>query len=87
MSIRFNKIPLKGERLSEAFTVSVNGSREVSVTGSKRVIEYADEKVRLETSECIVSVSGSSLSLKAYNENEMRISGKISGVAIEKGKV
>lgn len=83
--MRFSKLPRQGDRLSEPFTVAVSGDREVSVTGCRKVLTYEEELVRIETKGCVVAVRGDSLSLKAYHPGEMRITGRIDGLAIERG--
>lgn len=85
MKIRFAKMSPQNESLAEPFTVSLAGEREVSVTGCKKVLAYEEDLVRIETKGCVVAVQGEALSLKAYHENEMRITGRIDKLAIERG--
>lgn len=85
MKIRLAKMTPHNEHLAEPFTVSLSGENEVSVTGCRRVLTYEDALVRIETVGCVVAIEGDALSLKAFHENEMRISGRIDKLGIERG--
>ena len=85
MNLRFMKLPKDNERIKDAFSLSVLGEREVSLVPCKKVLTYEDTLVRVETVGCILAVQGEALSLKAYHEDAMRITGKIDSVVIERG--
>lgn len=84
MNFRFLKMPVERESLEEPFNLSVMGEREVTVAPCRRVITYEDALVRVETAGCVVAVTGEGLSLKAYHGKEMRITGRIDSLAIER---
>ncbi len=85
MNMRFAKMSVQNESLAESFTVSVAGDREVSVSGCKKVLTYEEDLIRIQTRECVVAVKGEALSLKSFHPGEMRITGRIDTLAIERG--
>ena len=84
MNLRFRKLATEQEGIQDPFTLSVLGEREVSLIPCRRVLTYGEESIRVETVGCVVSVKGAGLSLKAYYDKEVRISGEIDGVSIER---
>ena len=85
MNFKFMKLPKDNERLQDAFSLSLLGEHEVSLAPCKKVLTYEDNLVRVETVGCVVAVTGDSLSLKAYHEDAMRITGRIDSLRIERG--
>lgn len=85
MNLKFMKLPKDNERIRDAFSLSVFGEHEVSLVPCKKVLTYEDSLVRVETVGCVVAVSGASLSLKAYHDDAMRITGRIDSLTIERG--
>lgn len=85
MNLKFMKMPKDNERIRDAFSLSVLGEHEVSLVPCKKVLTYENNLVRVETVGCVVAVSGDSLSLKAYHEDAMRITGRIDSLSIERG--
>lgn len=57
---------------------------EVTVEGCSGVLTYRDELILLRLSGQNLRVSGSGLLLKSYFDGEMQISGKITGLELEK---
>ena len=85
MNFRFMKLPRDNERITDAFSLSLLGEKEVSLVPCKKVLTYENTIVRVETVGCVVAVCGESLSLKAYHEDAMQITGRIDSVSIERG--
>ena len=85
MNFKFMKLPKDNERIRDAFLLSVQGEREVSLVPCKKVLTYEEHLVRVETVGCVVAVSGKALSLKAYHGDAMRITGRIDMLSIERG--
>lgn len=84
MNMRFMKMPKENGSLQDPFSLSVLGEREVSLVPCKRILKYEEGDIRIETVGCVVAVKGAGLSLKAYHEKEMRITGRIDSLAIER---
>ena len=85
MNLKFMKLPKDNERIKDAFSLSLLGEHEVSLVPCKKVLTYEDNLVRVETVGCVVAVLGKELSLKAYHEDAMRITGRIDSLSIERG--
>ena len=85
MNFRFMKLPRDNERITDAFSLSLLGEKEVSLVPCKKVLTYENTLVRVETVGCVVAVCGDSLALKAYHEDAMQITGRIDSVSIERG--
>ena len=83
--MRFMKLPKDNERLADSFSLSLSGQREVSLVPCKKVLTYEEGDIRIETVGCVVAVKGRGLCLKAFHESEMRITGQIDSLAIERG--
>ncbi len=85
MNMKFFKMPRESEKLEDDFMLSILGERELSLIPCRRVLLYEEDAIRIETVGCVVSVKGEGLSLKAYHGKEMRISGRLDAVSIERG--
>lgn len=70
-------IGLKSE--SSAFLCS---SRELTVCGCERVMNYTPENVRLLLSDGIMEISGEGLTAATYFGREIKLSGKIDGIRL-----
>lgn len=57
---------------------------EVTIEGCNGVLTYRDELIVLRLSGQNLRISGSGLLLKSYFDGEMQISGKITGLELEK---
>lgn len=67
------------QRESGAFLCS---SREITVTGCKKILHYAPDKVTLLLSDGIMEVTGEGLRAATYFGREIRLSGKIDYVKL-----
>ena len=54
-----------------------NASREATVEGSKGIIEYKPDIVRVNCGDCILVFKGANLSVKAPTPDEISVSGEI----------
>lgn len=57
--------------------VVFNSCREVLVEGSKGILEYNTQKVRLNCGKCILKFCGDNLCIRALNVEEIIITGEI----------
>lgn len=68
---------LIGEIFSDAPIFEMRGNKEIVIEGSKGVIEYTDELIRINTSLGLVCFSGRNLNLKCITSGELIINGFI----------
>jgi sporulation protein YqfC len=60
--------------------LTVIGNEEVLIENYKGLIEYAEEKIRLNSSCGVIKVSGKKLEIKQITDENLKISGTITGV-------
>lgn len=60
-----------------AVIVTATGDREVYVENYKGILEYSDEKIKLQTKDCYLTISGRNLIISYYTNDEMKITGCI----------
>ena len=60
-----------------AVIVTATGKSEVLIENYKGILEYTNEKIRLQTKGCQVEVAGSCLLIEYYTNDEMKITGSI----------
>ena len=68
---------LIGEIFSDAPVFELKSNKEVVIEGSKGVIEYTDELIRINTAIGLVCFSGRNLNLKCITSGELIINGFI----------
>ncbi|MCI8280409.1 MAG: sporulation protein [Lachnospiraceae bacterium] len=60
-----------------AVIVTATGKSEVLIENYKGILEYTNEKIRLQTKGCQVEVCGKCLLVEYYTNDEMKITGSI----------
>ena len=60
-----------------AVILTAMGRNQVLVENYKGIIEYTQEKIRLQTKTCQMTLCGEKLHIDYYTEDEMKISGEI----------
>lgn len=63
-----------------AVIVTAMGQNQVLVENYKGIIEYTQEKIRLQTKTCQVTIQGKRLVVEYYTNEEMKITGCIQGI-------
>ena len=63
-----------------AVIVTAMGRNQVLVENYKGIIEYTQEKIRLQTKTCQVTIQGKRLIVEYYTNEEMKITGYIQGI-------
>lgn len=58
----------------------LSGNRELLIEGSRGILEYSPEIIRVNTHDMIVSVSGRGLDLKCISDSALMIDGFITGL-------
>lgn len=73
------RIPLP-EALSDEPKIEMLGNREIIVDGSKGVVEYGENLIKLNTGEYVLSILGDELIIKSFDGSIAVISGKIAEI-------
>ena len=60
--------------------IELSGNREVLIEGSRGVLEYSPETVRINTSDMILSVFGRGLDLRCISESALIIDGFVTRI-------
>ena len=63
--------------------IEAEGNREISVDGCRGILEYTQDKVRLNAGKLIITFVGDNMEIKAYSEIQTVISGNILSVEFE----
>ena len=63
-----------------AVIITAMGRNQVLVENYKGIIEYTQEKIRLQTKTCQVTIQGKRLLVEYYTNEEMKITGYIQGI-------
>ena len=63
-----------------AVIITAMGRNQVLVENYKGIIEYTQEKIRLQTKTCQVTIQGKRLIVDYYTNEEMKITGYIQGI-------
>lgn len=63
-----------------AVIVTATGNREVYVENYKGILEYSEDKVKLQTKHCNLTICGKNLVISYYTNDEMKISGCIQSI-------
>lgn len=67
---------------NESF-IEVSGNHEILIEGSKGVLEYTDEKVRVNTASMLLSIGGRGLNLRCISDSALIIDGFITSLQFE----
>lgn len=63
--------------VTDAPCIEISGNREILIEGSKGVLEYTPERVRVNTSGMILTVGGRELNLRCISQSALIIEGFI----------
>lgn len=63
-----------------AVIITAMGRNQILVENYKGIIEYTQEKIRLQTKTCQVTIQGKRLIVECYTNEEMKITGYIQGI-------
>ncbi len=70
-------LKLPKDSLLGASIVTITGNTEVFVENYKGILEYTDEKILLQGKNCRIELTGKSLNIVYYTNEDMKISGRI----------
>lgn len=63
-----------------AVIVTATGDREIYVENYKGILEYSNEKIKLQTKTCYLTIAGKNLVISYYTNDEMKITGFIQSI-------
>lgn len=63
-----------------AAIVTVTGQCEAYVENYKGILEYTENKIKLQTKTCCIEIEGKNLYIGYYTNDEMKITGQISSI-------
>ena len=73
-------LELPADIMYGAVIITATGRGQVLVENYKGIIEYTQEKIRLQTKTCQVTIQGTNLLVEYYTNEEMKITGCIQGI-------
>ena len=66
--------------LTNASTLQVVGSRELTIDGCRGIVEYSDYSIKIKTTDGTVMIEGHSLNIKYLSVSSVVIEGRITGI-------
>ncbi len=73
-------LKLPKDILLGAVIVTVTGQSEAFVENYRGIVEYTDNLIALQTKTCLVTITGKSLRIDYYTNDEMKITGHIKNI-------
>lgn len=77
------KLLLPKDLMLGAAVVTVTGQSEAYIENYRGIIEYTSERIKLQTKTCVIELKGSSLNIGYYTNDEMKITGRITGISYD----
>lgn len=68
---------------SNTSSIEIIGEKRVVVERAQNILEYGNERVRLNLGKYTVAISGTGLTMSSYSDNVMIIDGTIKNVSLE----
>lgn len=63
--------------------IEMQGNREIIIDGCRGILEYDEDRIKLNAGSLVISFQGSGLVIKAYSENQTVLAGEVVGIAFE----
>ena len=63
--------------------IEMDGNREVAIDGCRGILEYEEDKIKLNTGNLLVSFIGSNLEIKVYSDIQTVVVGDIISIEFE----
>ena len=63
--------------------IEMQGNREIIIDGCRGILEYDEDRIKLNTGSLVISFQGSGLVIKTYSENQTVLAGEVVGIAFE----
>jgi len=71
------RLALPADVFSSACIMTVTGRYCLQLENYKSIVEYTDSRIRVQTKQCVVVVSGTQLRIAFFTDEEMQIEGRI----------
>lgn len=79
----FKGIDLPDTAISDAASIEIIGDMRVVVEQTKGILEYENERIRINIGKYIAVITGCNLTLSSYSDNIIVIDGKIKNICLE----
>lgn len=76
-----DSLMLPKDLLLGAAIVTVTGQCEAYIENYKGILEYTENKIKLQTKTCCIEIEGKKLYIGYYTNDEMKITGQISSIS------
>lgn len=74
------RLSLPADVFTSACILTITGRYSILVENYKSIVEYTENKVRVQTKQGVVAVTGSELRIAYFTDEEMQIEGKITSI-------
>ena len=74
------RLSLPADVFSSACVLTVTGRYCILIENYKGIIEYTENKIRVQTRQCVLAVMGDQLRIAFFTDEEMQIEGKINRI-------
>lgn len=76
-----DRLKLPKDLMLGAAVITVTGQCEAYIENYRGILEYTENKIRLQTKTCCVEIEGKKLYIGYYTNDEMKITGFITGIS------
>ncbi|MGN0161598.1 MAG: YabP/YqfC family sporulation protein [Lachnospiraceae bacterium] len=63
--------------------INITGNRIILIENFKSIVDYQEDHIRIKTRKMFLTILGSKLSVEYYNQEEIKILGKINKIEFE----
>ena len=74
------RLSLPADVFTNACVLTMTGRYSILIENYKSIVEYTENKVRVQTKQGVMAVSGSELRIAYFTDEEMQIEGKITSI-------
>lgn len=78
--IIIESLQLPKDIMYHAAIVTILGNRDIHIENYRGILEYSRKTILIQAKDCKICVSGENLLIQYYTNEDMQISGKISGI-------
>ncbi|HKM05272.1 MAG TPA: YabP/YqfC family sporulation protein [Lachnospiraceae bacterium] len=78
--IIISSLQLPKDIVYHAAVVTILGNRDVHIENYRGILEYSNKTIVIQAKDCKICICGSNLLIQYYTNEDMKVSGKISGI-------